>query len=160
MRSERNTQTKFLPQKTKKKLIASLFVHSKNHRAIGATGNSQDPGRVWKGKKMAGRMGNETVTVQNLRIIKIDPGRNLLFVIGQVPGQKGSYVKVKDAVKGPGFGGPLVDSSRPVPWPLFAGVEGVDGSGLDVGEEWMPKGTIDPLDPVRMFEQKTWGKLK
>ena len=134
--------------------------NSKNHRALGATGNSQDPGKVWKGKKMAGRMGGTTVTVQNLRVIKIDPGRNLIYVIGQVPGNKGSYVKVKDAVKGPGFGTPLVDSSRSVPFPLFVGETGVDGSGNDCGEEWMPKDTLDPLDPSQAFAQRTWGDAK
>eukprot|EP00815_Leptocylindrus_aporus_P010042 CAMPEP_0116074386 /NCGR_PEP_ID=MMETSP0322-20121206/15904_1 /TAXON_ID=163516 /ORGANISM="Leptocylindrus danicus var. apora, Strain B651" /LENGTH=368 /DNA_ID=CAMNT_0003564035 /DNA_START=85 /DNA_END=1188 /DNA_ORIENTATION=+ len=77
---------------------------SLSHRALGSTGQCQDPGRVFKGKKMAGRMGNERVTVQNLRIVKIDRGRNLLYVKGAVPGQKGGFVEIRDAVKKPLFG--------------------------------------------------------
>lgn len=55
---------------------------SKSHRALGSTGQCQDPGRVFKGKKMAGRMGHERVTVQNLRVVKIDRGRNLIYLKG------------------------------------------------------------------------------
>ena len=128
--------------------------NSKNHRALGATGNCQDPGRVWKGKKMVGRMGGDTVTVQNARVLKIDAGRNLIYVIGQVPGQKGSYCKIRDAVKGPGFGNvkKRLTVDREVPWPLFVGEEGVDGTGVKGVEEWMPKSDIDPLAPEREFE--------
>ena len=60
-----------------------------SHRAIGSTGQCQDPGRVFKGKKMPGRMGAERVTTQNLRTIKIDRGRNLIYVRGAFPGNKG-----------------------------------------------------------------------
>jgi large subunit ribosomal protein L3 len=59
----------------------------------------QDPGKVFKGKKMAGRMGGERVTVQNCQVFRVDPARNLLYVRGQVPGHKGNWVLVKDAVK-------------------------------------------------------------
>merc|ERR1719201_380005 len=72
---------------------------SKSHRSIGSTGQCQDPGRVFKGKKMPGRMGATRITVQNLRVIMIDRGRNLVYVNGGVPGQKGAFVEIRDAVK-------------------------------------------------------------
>jgi len=77
---------------------------SLSHRHLGSTGQCQDPGRVFKGKKMAGRMGAERVTMQNLRIVKIDRGRNLIYIKGPVPGQKGEFVEIKDAVKNPYLG--------------------------------------------------------
>merc|ERR1712137_491501 len=70
---------------------------SKAHRSHGSTGNCRDPGKVWKGKKMAGRMGGEQVTVKNLVIFKIDPAKNLIYVRGAVPGATDSWVKVQDA---------------------------------------------------------------
>ncbi len=70
-----------------------------SHRSHGSTGQNQDPGRVFKGKKMAGRMGNRKVTKQNLRIIDIDSKNNLLIVKGSVPGKKNSIVYLKDSVK-------------------------------------------------------------
>jgi large subunit ribosomal protein L3 len=72
-----------------------------SHRSHGSTGGRQDPGKVWKGKKMAGHMGDERVTVQNLRVVSVDPERGLLVVQGAVPGSKGKYVLVSDAVKRP-----------------------------------------------------------
>ena len=70
-----------------------------SHRSHGSTGQCQDPGKVFKGKKMAGQLGNKTVTVQNLEIIDVDEENNIIAVIGGVPGSKGNYVKLKDAVK-------------------------------------------------------------
>ncbi len=70
-----------------------------SHRSHGSTGQNQDPGRVFKGKKMAGRMGNKKVTKQNLKIIDIDSEKNLLIIKGSVPGKKNSVVYVKDSVK-------------------------------------------------------------
>lgn len=72
---------------------------SVSHRAHGSTGNSQDPGRVWKGKKMAGHMGNACVTVQNLEIVATDSNNGLIVVHGGVPGARGAWVLVSDAVK-------------------------------------------------------------
>jgi large subunit ribosomal protein L3 len=72
-----------------------------SHRSHGGTGGRQDPGKVWKGKKMAGHLGDERVTVQNLRVISTDPERGLIAVQGAVPGSKGKYVLVSDAVKRP-----------------------------------------------------------
>ena len=70
-----------------------------SHRSHGSTGQNQDPGRVFKGKKMAGRMGNKKVTTQNLKIIDIDNDNNLLIVKGSVPGKKNSIIYIKDSVK-------------------------------------------------------------
>ncbi len=70
-----------------------------SHRSHGSTGQNQDPGRVFKGKKMAGRMGNKKVTKQNLKVIQIDKENNLLIVKGSVPGKKNSIIYLKDSVK-------------------------------------------------------------
>ena len=70
-----------------------------SHRSLGATGACQDPGRVFKNKKMAGHMGAVRVTTQNLKIVQIDAERGLIFVQGCVPGAENSYVLVRDAVK-------------------------------------------------------------
>src|SRR3954469_9834420 len=72
---------------------------SVSHRSHGSTGNRQDPGRVFKNKKMAGHMGARNRTQQNLEIVRTDAGRGLLFVKGSVPGHKGSWLLIKDAVK-------------------------------------------------------------
>ena len=72
---------------------------SVSHRSHGSTGNRQDPGRTFPGKKMAGHYGVETVTTLNLEIARIDAERGLVFIRGAVPGAEGSYVKIRDAVK-------------------------------------------------------------
>jgi large subunit ribosomal protein L3 len=73
---------------------------SVSHRAHGSTGNRQDPGRTFPGKKMAGHLGQETVTTLNVTIWKVDAERGLILVKGSVPGTEGSFVKVRDAIKG------------------------------------------------------------
>jgi large subunit ribosomal protein L3 len=70
-----------------------------SHRAHGSTGNRQDPGRVFKNKKMAGHMGARNRTQQNLMVVRTDVERGLIFVKGSVPGAKGGWVIVEDAVK-------------------------------------------------------------
>ena len=72
---------------------------SVSHRSHGSTGNRQDPGRVFKGKKMAGHMGHRRVTIQNLEVFGVDPDRGLILLKGGVPGPKGGWVRVTDAVK-------------------------------------------------------------
>lgn len=72
-----------------------------SHRSHGSTGQRQDPGKVFKGKKMAGHMGAERVTVQNLRVVAVDSARGLLMVKGGVPGSENAWVRVTDAVKKP-----------------------------------------------------------
>ena len=70
-----------------------------NHRSLGSTGQCQDPGKVFKGKKMAGHMGDVSVTTQNLRVVKTDVERGLIMIRGAVPGAKGGWVLLRDAVK-------------------------------------------------------------
>ena len=72
-----------------------------SHRSHGSTGQCQDPGRVFKGKKMAGHMGAARVTTQNLQVVRTDADRGLIMVKGAVPGAKGGWVTIKDAVKKP-----------------------------------------------------------
>jgi len=72
---------------------------SVSHRSHGSTGNSQDPGKVFKGKKMAGHMGDRRATQQNLRIVSTDAEEGLILVRGAVPGAKGGWVQISDAVK-------------------------------------------------------------
>ena len=74
---------------------------SVSHRSHGSTGQCQDPGRVFKGKKMAGHMGAARVTTQNLEVVRTDSARGLIMVKGAVPGSKGGWVTIKDAVKKP-----------------------------------------------------------
>lgn len=73
--------------------------NSLSHRAPGSIGQCQTPGRVFKGKKMAGHMGDERVTTQNLEVVQIDTERNLLLIKGAVPGANGGQVSVRPAVK-------------------------------------------------------------
>ena len=72
-----------------------------SHRSHGSTGQCQDPGKVFKGKKMAGHMGAARVTTQNLQVVKTDADRGVIMVKGAVPGAKGGWVTIKDAVKKP-----------------------------------------------------------
>ena len=74
---------------------------SVSHRSLGSTGQCQDPGKVFKGKKMAGHMGAVRVTVQNLQVVRTDAERGLIMVKGAVPGARGGWVTIKDAVKKP-----------------------------------------------------------
>ncbi len=73
--------------------------NSVNHRTHGSTGQRQDPGKVFKGKPMAGHMGDVRVTTQNVKIVKTDVERGLIMVAGAVPGAKGGWILVRDAVK-------------------------------------------------------------
>ena len=84
-----------------------------SHRSHGSTGNSQDPGRVWKGKKMAGQLGNKTTTIQSLEVVSIDEDRGLILVKGGVPGSVGVWVEIRDAKK----------KSLPTNIPYPAGIE-------------------------------------
>ncbi|MEQ8286933.1 50S ribosomal protein L3 [Thalassospira sp.] len=72
---------------------------SVSHRSHGSTGQCQDPGRVFKGKKMAGHMGAARVTVQSLKVVVSDEAKGLILIHGAIPGHKGAYVLVKDSVK-------------------------------------------------------------
>ena len=91
---------------------------SLSHRSLGSTGQRQDPGRVFKNKKMAGHMGGKNRTQQNLEIVRTDAERGLLFVKGSVPGHKGGWLLVKDAVK----------AARPDAAPYPAGIRAVQNN--------------------------------
>ncbi len=80
-----------------------------SHRSHGSTGQRQDPGKVFKGKKMAGHMGDVRVTTQNLKVVKTDSERGLVMVRGSVPGSKGGWVLLRDAVKS------VIPDSAPIP---------------------------------------------
>ncbi|MEM1244698.1 MAG: 50S ribosomal protein L3 [Pseudomonadota bacterium] len=73
--------------------------NSRAHRAPGSIGQRQSPGRVFKGKKMAGQLGNKQRTIQNLKLVKVDKEKNLLMIKGAVPGAPGTHVIVKPAIK-------------------------------------------------------------
>ena len=70
-----------------------------SHRSHGSTGQNQDPGKVFKGKKMAGHMGATKVTIQNLKVIDVDTENSLLIIKGSVPGKKNSTIFIKDSIK-------------------------------------------------------------
>jgi large subunit ribosomal protein L3 len=95
-----------------------------SHRSHGSTGQRQDPGKVFKGKKMAGHMGDVQVTTQNIKVVSTDAERGLILVKGSVPGSEGSWVLVRDAVKRK-----LPDG---VPFP--AGVKGAAAAAAETGE--------------------------
>ena len=103
-----------------------------NHRSLGSTGQCQEPGRVFKNKKMAGQMGNAKVTTQNLEVVSTDVDRGLIMVKGAVPGSRGGWVTVRDAVK----------KSVPEGVPFPAALRLVE----DVPESSEPEGT-EPDEP-------------
>ena len=106
-----------------------------SHRSHGSTGNSQDPGKVFKGKKMAGHMGAERVTVQNLSIVRTDVEQGLILVSGAVPGHKGGWVEIFDAVK----------TERPEDAPFPAGLRA--GAASAAEEEAVPADEAAPEAP-------------
>jgi large subunit ribosomal protein L3 len=93
-----------------------------SHRSHGSTGQRQDPGKVFKGKKMAGHMGAVRVTTQNLEVVRTDADRGLIMVKGAVPGNKGGWVTIKDAVKKPLPEGVVKPAA--IRMPAEAGAEG------------------------------------
>ncbi len=100
---------------------------SLKHRSGGSTGQCQDPGKVFKGKKMAGHMGHQRVTVQNLKIVSVDCERGLVLVKGAVPGSKGGYVLVRDAMKRP------VHDGAPFPAAVAAPAADMSGAATAAG---------------------------
>jgi len=101
--------------------------NSITHRAHGSTGQRQDPGKVFKGKKMAGHMGHVRVTTQNVEIVSTDDARGLILVRGAVPGSKGGWILVRDALKS------VLPESAPKPAGLRR-VEAVDAVAADTAE--------------------------
>ncbi len=103
---------------------------SVSHRSLGSTGQRQDPGRVFKNKKMAGHMGAKNRTQQNLEIVRTDALRGLLFVKGSVPGSKGGWLTVKDSVK--------IDRPEAVPYPA-----GLLENAAEIATEQAPAGFVE-----------------
>ena len=103
---------------------------SVSHRSLGSTGQRQDPGKVFKNKKMAGHMGDKNRTQQNLEIVSTDAARGLIFVKGSVPGSKGGWLLVKDAVKVPGH----ADSPRPAALKSAANSNAADTLALETAD--------------------------
>jgi len=97
---------------------------SVSHRSLGSTGQRQDPGKVFKNKKMAGHMGDRNRTQQNLEIVQTDVERGILYVKGSVPGSKGGWLLVKDSVK----------IARPAAAPYPAGLRAAANSNNNVSE--------------------------
>lgn len=96
-----------------------------SHRSHGSTGQCQDPGKVFKGKKMAGHMGDSRVTIQNLEVVKTDTARGLVMVKGAVPGAKGGWVLLRDAIKRP------LPDDLPYPAGLVADEAPVEGEATE-----------------------------
>jgi large subunit ribosomal protein L3 len=92
--------------------------NSVSHRSHGSTGQRQDPGKVFKGKKMAGHMGQVRVTTQNVQVVSTDVARGLILIRGAVPGSKGSWIMVRDAVK----------TAAPAGLPMPAALRAVKGA--------------------------------
>ena len=114
--------------------------NSVSHRALGSTGNRQDPGRVWKGKKMPGRLGGATCSVHSLLVYKVDAERGLLYVKGAVPGHAGCFVEVRDALR-----------ERPSDAPFPTHVGAVPGVSV------APRAKVNPfevLQPERHAKKK------
>ena len=107
-----------------------------SHRSHGSTGQCQGPGKVFKGKKMAGHMGAARVTTQNLQVVKVDSERGLIMIKGAVPGSKGGWVTVKDAVKKAAMDG--------VPYPA-ALRSAADGSAKLEAKEESPEPVSEPI---------------
>lgn len=108
---------------------------SKAHRKPGSIGMSTKPGRVFKGKKMAGKMGNRRVTVRHLLVYRIDAVRNLIYVRGAVPGNAGNWVRVRDSVMSLQFGKEAPPAIR----------ETIKGT-----MEWKTSGVLSEIEPISM----------
>jgi large subunit ribosomal protein L3 len=102
---------------------------SVSHRSHGSTGNRQDPGRVFKNKKMAGHMGDRRVTVQNLRVVSTDAENGIILVRGAVPGSEGSFVLIRDAVKR------KAPDGLPFPAALRGGAAAAGAEAVAVGDD-------------------------
>jgi large subunit ribosomal protein L3 len=107
---------------------------SVSHRSHGSTGQRQDPGKVFKNKRMAGHMGDRQRTQQNLEVVLADAERGLLFIKGSVPGSKGSWLTVKDSVK----------VARPADAPYPAGLKSASAAPSEAPAETPAEDAIAP----------------
>lgn len=118
---------------------------SVSHRSHGSTGNSQDPGKVWKGKKMAGHMGDARVTTQNLMVVSTDLEKGIILLKGAVPGAKGSYVLIKDAVKD--------DVPDEAPFPASIKTESLDNTAAGSDDGGAASLDVIPGSPDEVSEE-------
>lgn len=132
---------------------------SKTHRSLGGTGAGTDPGRVWKGKKMPGRMGYKVQTTRNLRVFKIDVKRSLVYVIGAVAGPKGTWVRMSDALP---RGKSQWSADAPPPFPTYspstqdegAMAEWDPANQADINADIVPGGGfLSPLEELKLKEK-------
>src|SRR3984957_13848739 len=103
---------------------------SVSHRSLGSTGNRQDPGRTFPGKKMAGHLGDEQVTTLNLQVVKVDAEKGLIMVKGSVPGSDGKWVLIRDAVKRP--------RSKDLPFPAALRAVASEAPAVEAAPEEAP----------------------
>lgn len=123
--------------------LAASHGVSISHRSHGSTGNRQDPGRVFKGKKMAGHLGHARRTIQHLQVFRIDVTNNVLYVLGAVPGPKKGFIMVRDSLK----------KKQPLPPPFPTFVRPADETPATRPDEiWLPLGE-DPLSITAMEER-------
>ena len=113
-----------------------------NHRSLGSTGQCQDPGKVFKGKKMAGHMGDVQVTKQNLEVVSTDAERGLILIKGAIPGAKGGYILISDAIKKP------LPDGVPMPGALRGGAA-ADGAPADDQAEQATQEAIEEVSEVQ-----------
>ncbi|MCH8167638.1 MAG: 50S ribosomal protein L3 [Proteobacteria bacterium] len=114
---------------------------SVSHRSLGSTGQCQDPGKVFKGKKMAGHMGAVRVTVQNLQVVRTDAERGLIMVKGAVPGARGGWVTIKDAVKKPAPENVILPAAlRSAAKAAAAAAEAAEAEAKDESPDGAPEG--------------------
>ena len=126
-----------------------------SHRSHGSTGNRQDPGRVFKGKKMAGHMGDRQRTQQNLEVVRTDADRGLIFVRGSVPGAKNSWMLVRDSVK-------VDHDDLPFPGVMYRNQEEFAADDVDAGlvasDAAHEVGTeVDPAQQEKLMQQQDAG---
>jgi large subunit ribosomal protein L3 len=119
-----------------------------SHRSHGSTGQCQDPGKVFKGKKMAGHMGDERVTVQNLTVVRTDDDKGIVLVEGGVPGAKGAWILLKDAVK----------KARAEAAPYPAGVREIEVPAEEAPAEEAPAEEAAAEAPAETASDETEGK--
>lgn len=125
-----------------------------SHRSHGSTGQCQDPGKVFKGKKMAGHMGDVRVTTQNLEVARIDTKRNLVLLKGAVPGSKGGWVLIKDAVK------VAAPEDLPLPGKFRMPNEATEMPADDTGAEASDTPFVDDIQLIDGIGDKTTEQLK